>query len=117
MFNGGEVFNIPLFWTTRVLGLMQRGLCPIEHCNLFKLFPFDRGHYGFEQLLAETLFLDCDTLAIAPLKSLFDVLHGCHAEEQLQLSHDGPTDGCRRSEDLAWPWRSRFGCAANQPVT
>ena len=51
--NGGEVFNIPLFWTPRVLGLKQRGLCPIEHCNLFKLFPYDRGHYGFEQLLAE----------------------------------------------------------------
>lgn len=51
--NAGEIFNIPLFWTPRVLGLKQRGFSPVQHCNLFKLFPYDDGHYGFEQLLGE----------------------------------------------------------------
>jgi hypothetical protein len=55
--NAAELFNIPKFWSPRVRGLVHRGLDVIENCNLFKVFPYDCRHPGYERLMARAVVI------------------------------------------------------------
>jgi hypothetical protein len=58
------------------------------------VYPAFKERPRFEAMLAvpfgDTLFLDCDSLAIAPLKSLFEVLHGWQIALSSAIKHGHP---------------------------